>query len=183
MAVTHCQWRRRELLGTWETAGLWSHQSDPQQTKRTQERTMCWLIDWCEKESVIHGKKWWIKNQQLQMFYKCPILIRWLSKLLFFSNLWAQLKSESDICDIDLVWGGYQVDGFHAGQRLTPLAYVFYNWRAKENSNQQLSIYKNITELNVYTESLYNGMQLSLCYLMMHSLVNWLETEDNVEVS
>lgn len=49
---------------------------------------------------------------------------------------------------IYLVWGCDQVDGLHAGQRLTALDYVFYNWKAQTN-NQLCSISSIRLELSL----------------------------------
>lgn len=48
---THCQWRRRELLGTSETAGLWSRRSDPRQTWTANNNV---FRNWCQSSDNYH---------------------------------------------------------------------------------------------------------------------------------
>lgn len=47
--MTYCQWRRHVLLGTSEPAGLWSPQSDPQQTATADMIVLAYKL-WCDED-------------------------------------------------------------------------------------------------------------------------------------
>lgn len=54
---------------------------------------------------------------------------------------------------IYLIWGCDQVDGLHAGQRFTPLGYIFYNW----GTQAMLRTHHTTTNEFYYTRILLNN--------------------------